>query len=117
MNRYLSSHIERIEVISTSESPIHPPHRPKYINAMPLVDILRSIKKIKSHTSKTILNLYNSLIEKFGTEFSLLLDEPINNIAQENKELSMVIEAMRNEEIEYVPGGGGTYGQIKFDID
>jgi uncharacterized protein (TIGR00375 family) len=108
---------ERIEVISTQKEPIHPPHRPPYINAMPLFDILRSLKKVKSSTSKTIINLYESLITKFGTEFSLLLDEPIENIAQANSELATVIKAMRNEEIEYAPGGGGTYGHIKLEID
>ena len=108
---------ERIEVISTHDKPIHPSHRPPYINAIPLFDILRSIKKIKSTSSKTIINLYNSLIAKFGTEYSLLFDEPIESIEQENNELAAVIKAMRNEEIEYAPGGGGTYGQIKLGID
>lgn len=108
---------ERIEVISTQDKPIHPPHRPPYINAIPLFDILRSIKKIKSASSRTIINLYNSLITKFGTEYSLLLDEPIESIEQENTELATVIKAMRNEEIEYAPGGGGTYGHIKLGID
>ena len=108
---------ERIEVISTQDKPSHPSHRPPYINAIPLFDILRSIKKIKSTSSKTIINLYNSLITKFGTEYSLLLDEPIESIEQENNELAAVIKAMRNEEIEYAPGGGGTYGQIKLGID
>jgi len=108
---------ERIEVISTQQKPIHPPHRPPYINAIPLFDILRSIKKIKSSSSKTIINLYNSLITKFETEFSLLFDEPIESIKQENTELATVIIAMRKKEIEYTPGGGGTYGHIKLEID
>ena len=108
---------ERIEVISTQDKPIHPSHRPPYINAIPLFDTLRSIKKIKSSSSKTIINLYDSLITKFGTEYSLLLDEPIEKIDKINTELAAVIKAMRNEEIEYAPGGGGTYGHIKLGID
>jgi len=108
---------ERIELISTQEKPIHPPHRPPYINAIPLFDILRSIKKIKSSSSITIINLYNSLITKFGTEFSLLFDEPIESIKQENTDLATIIIAMRKKEIEYAPGGGGTYGHIKLEID
>ena len=37
---------ERIEKISTSDIPKHPDHRPNYIDAIPLVDIIRSVKGI-----------------------------------------------------------------------
>ena len=71
---------ERIEKISTHEEPNHPNHRPKYIDAIPLVDIIRSVKGIKSSTSKTVLNLYNKLIQELGKEFEILVDIPLVNI-------------------------------------
>ena len=107
---------ERIEKISTYNEPKHPNHRPPYTNAVPLVDIIRSIKNIKSSTSKTVLNQYNKIIQDLGTEFEILIDIPISKIENFDPNIALVIQALRNNEIEYTPGGGGTYGQINFQI-
>jgi PHP family Zn ribbon phosphoesterase len=107
---------ERIEKISTFVEPNHPDHRPPYINAVPLIDIIRAVKGIKSKNSKTVLNDYNKIIQEFGTEFEILIDTPIKKIENFDKNISSVINAFRNNEVEYTPGGGGTYGQLKLDI-
>ncbi|MFW9782128.1 MAG: hypothetical protein ACFFFB_07580, partial [Candidatus Heimdallarchaeota archaeon] len=107
---------ERIDVISTSETFIHPNHRPEYINAIPLTDIIRSIKNIKSPTSKTVINEYNKIIQELGTEFEVLIDISLNKIEKYDPLITSVIKAFRNNEIEYTPGGGGTYGQIKLQL-
>ncbi len=74
------------------------------------------MKGIKSTNSKTVLNDYNNIIQEFGTEFEILIDTPIKEIENFDKNISSVINAFRNNEVEYTPGGGGTYGQIKLDI-
>jgi PHP family Zn ribbon phosphoesterase len=107
---------ERIEKISTFIEPKHPDHRPPYVNAVPLIDIIRAVKSIKSTTSKTVLNDYNKMIQEHGTEFEILIDIPITKIEKFNKNLALIIKALRNDKIEYTPGGGGTYGQINLDI-
>jgi PHP family Zn ribbon phosphoesterase len=107
---------ERIENISTSEEPKHPDHRPKYVDAIPLVDIIRSVKGIKSSTSKTVLTTYNKIIQELGKEFEILIDIPIPKIEEFDPTIASVIKALRDIEIEYTPGGGGTYGQINLAI-
>jgi len=107
---------ERIDVISTSVEPLHPNHRPPYINAVPLVDIIRAIKKIKSVTSVTVLRTYEKMLIELGTEFEILLDTEIEQIAKFDQGIATVIEAIRNNNVEYTPGGGGTYGQIQLEI-
>jgi PHP family Zn ribbon phosphoesterase len=107
---------ERIEVISTSTEPIHPNHRPRYINAVPLIDIIRSVKNIKSASSVTVLNAYNKMIEKLGTEFDIIIEVPVEEVKNFDKGVGEVIAAIRENKIEYTPGGGGTYGQIQLKI-
>ncbi len=63
-----------------------------------------------------MLKTYNELIEKLGKEFEILIDIPINKIEIVNKDVANVISAFRNNKINYTPGGGGTYGQIKLDL-
>ena len=107
---------ERIEVISQFDKPQHPNHRPKYINAIPLIDIIRSVKGIKSTSSKTVRASYNKMIDSLGSEFDILIDLSIDKIKEVDEKVAGVIQAFRNHDIEYTPGGGGTYGQIKLDL-
>ncbi len=107
---------ERIDTISTFDRPIHPKHRPPYINAVPLIDILRSIKGIKSTISKTILKQYYNIIEDLGTESEILIDTPLYIIERTNENVASIITAIRNNEIKYTPGGGGIYGQINLNL-
>ena len=107
---------ERIHVISQYEEPVHPDHRPSYINAVPLIDIIRSIKGIKSTNSKTVKTAYEKIINELGTEYDILLDIPIEQIKKYDDNIANVVDAMRKNEIDYTPGGGGTYGQIKLDV-
>ncbi|MHA1688898.1 MAG: endonuclease Q family protein, partial [Promethearchaeota archaeon] len=107
---------ERIEIISSTKTPQHPPHRPPYINAIPLIDIIRAVKGIKSASSKTIEKIYDEIIKKFGSEFHVLIDLDIQEIQKYNEKIALIINALRKDEIEYLPGGGGTYGEIKIDI-
>ena len=107
---------ERINIISSYKEPNHPKHRPFYINAIQLVNIIRAVKGIKSATSKTVLNTYQKIIEQLGSEFEILIDIPIQRISQFDEKIASVIDAFRSNNIDYIPGGGGTYGEIKLDI-
>ncbi|MFO8017821.1 MAG: endonuclease Q family protein [Promethearchaeia archaeon] len=103
---------ERIDVISSYPEPKHPTHRPEYINAVPLYDILRAIKGIKSKNSKTVNRAYDKIIKHLGNEFDIVLDIPLAEVKEYNEKIGKIIEAIREDEIEYTPGGGGTYGDI-----
>ncbi|MHA1647928.1 MAG: hypothetical protein ACTSVL_10180, partial [Promethearchaeota archaeon] len=105
---------ERINEISTWESPHHPEHRPNYLDIIPLVEMLRKLYNVKSPSSKRVLNEYHRIIENFGTEFSILVDKPVTEIKKySDGRLGLLIEAFRNQQIEFLPGGGGTFGEIK----
>ncbi|MFX0003085.1 MAG: endonuclease Q family protein [Candidatus Hodarchaeota archaeon] len=107
---------ERIEKISTFMEPKHPDHRPPYFNAVPLIEIIRAVKNIKSPTSRTVLNYYSKITQELGTEFDILIDIPITRIEDFDKNIAFVINGIRNDEVEYTPGGGGTYGQININV-
>ena len=107
---------ERIANIATYKDPKHPDHRPVYINAVPLIDIIRSVKGIKSTKSKTVLNHYDHIIQEIGTEFEILTETPLSKIEIIDDTLVSLIRAIRNNEIRYTPGGGGIYGKINLDL-
>ena len=108
---------ERIDVISTYDEPKHPDHRPPYINAIPLIDIIRSVKGIKSRTSKNVLKAYEEIITNYGKEYEVLIDTDPKEIEEFDENIANIIQAFRDDDVQYTAGGGGTYGEIKLDLE
>ena len=104
---------ERTEMISDYEEPKHPPHRPLYIDIVPLMEIIRTVLNIKNPKSKTVIRTYDDMINKLGVEFSILIDLPIEDIKEFNEEIANVIDSFRKGTIEVLTGGGGVFGEIK----
>jgi uncharacterized protein (TIGR00375 family) len=107
---------ERINQIATWDEPHLPAHRPPYLDIVPLIDVVRKIHNINSKTSKSLLKKYDELISTYGTEFYILADIPVENLTEyHNGYLSQIIQAFRNHSIKFIPGGGGTFGEIQLD--
>jgi len=66
--------------------------------------------------SKTVLNVYDEIIQELGHEFEILINNPISKIEEFDTTIASIINALRNNEVKYTPGGGGTYGQFNFEI-
>ena len=89
-----------------------PKHRPPYLRIAPLLDIIITALEVKSESSKTAKNLYDSLREKLGSEISILTNARIEDIQKINERLSMMIQAYRDGTACYQAGGGGRYGRL-----
>ena len=46
----------------------------------------------------------------------IIIQVPIEEIKKFDEKIAKVIEAIRENKIEYTPGGGGTYGQIQLSV-
>jgi uncharacterized protein (TIGR00375 family) len=107
---------ERINSIATWDIPHHPDHRPPYLDIVPLVEIIRKLKGVKNSKAKSVQNLYNQIISENESEFNILVDLDIEKLKKfENGKLATVINAFRTRKIEYIPGGGGVFGEISID--
>lgn len=80
---------------------------------MPLKEIIADFYNLKS-ASKKIDTLYDSLINKFGTEFDVLLDTSLQDLINAGfEEIGHCIENVRKGEVMKIPGYDGEYGIIK----
>ena len=104
----------RISEISDFNEPKHPDFRPPYIHLMPLAELISTVYD-KGVTTKTVQNIWQSLIDKFGNEINVLIDADLADIKEIDLKICEAIKAFRNNTINIVPGGGGKYGEIKFD--
>jgi uncharacterized protein (TIGR00375 family) len=107
---------DRVKELSSYDIPRHPPHRPSYIRITPLAEILCLAFNVKSVYSSKVQTGWNKLVERFGSEISVLLDAPVEEIKKESGDkVGDLIWAYRNGKFSVIEGGGGRYGKIVFD--
>ena len=104
---------ERVNEIATWSEPMHPEHRPPYLDIIPLVEIVRKICGVKNSKAKSVIEMYDDLIKQYGSENNILIDLPVDKI--QDKHVAEIISAFRESKITFIPGGGGTFGEISLD--
>ena len=105
----------RISEISDFKQAKHPDFRPPYIHLMPLAELISTVYD-KGVTTKTVQNIWQKLIDNFGNEINVLINAEFKDLNEIDSKVSKAIKAFRDNTIDIVPGGGGKYGEIKFDL-
>ncbi len=107
---------DRIANLNSFPISKHPVHRPKYIRIAPLAEILCLTLGVKSIYSVKVQKTWKLLIERFGNEISILIDEEVENIMNAvDEKTGKMIEALREDDFKIIPGGGGKYGELVFE--
>jgi len=105
---------DRIGEIATYKEPRHPDHRPHYLHAIPLSEIIT--KALGQHTpfTQTVSKRWEELITAFGSEIAVLIDANIQEIIKvTTPAVAEAIQAFRDGKVRIIPGGGGKYGVIE----
>ncbi|NLW31303.1 MAG: DNA helicase UvrD [Fibrobacter sp.] len=83
-----------------------------FISLTPLKNILAEILGTGPQ-SKKVSVFYESLISKFGPEFTILMDIPVKDLCRENELLSEGIRRLRGGEVFLEGGYDGAFGSVK----
>lgn len=87
----------------------------KYV--LPLPHVLAELLHIKADVpikTATVAKEYAKAITRFGNEFDILYNLPLEDIHRYNHKLSVAIERMRNNQKHFTAGYDGKYGNIYF---
>ena len=84
---------------------------PTFASLIPLQELLGELLNIGSNT-KTVLNQYSRLIQKFGSEFTILRKQPIEDLQQDSTLLAEAIHRMRKKQVICQAGFDGQFGII-----
>ena len=84
----------------------------KVYSLIPLQEIISEIMQV-SASSKSVCNEYEKLINKFGTELSILQDIPTDEISKTSQILAEAITRLRKGQVIKQAGYDGEYGVIK----
>lgn len=84
----------------------------KFISIVPLPEIIAQTLKVAKN-SKKVANVYSDITKKIGSEFSILLNTPVEDIKKAGfEEVADGIELVRSGNIKIVPGYDGVYGIV-----
>ncbi len=105
----------RIEELAKREQGFKPKNAKPFRNLIPLAEVIAGAIK-QNVTSKKVMPLYDKLIEKFGSEFNILLNVKDDEITKFcDKKIAEYIIKNRHQKIKFHPGYDGEYGHPIFE--
>ncbi|HBA86503.1 MAG TPA: DNA helicase UvrD [Geobacter sp.] len=104
--------LHRVELLADRPAGARPKNAPPFRSLIPLVDLIGGVLGVGSGAKK-VQALYFSLLQQLGNEFRILLEVPLDDIAQASSAaLARAIGRMRLGEVEIDPGYDGRFGTV-----
>jgi uncharacterized protein (TIGR00375 family) len=91
---------------------------PGFLRLLPLSEIIASVLGTESPSTQSVWRNYNLLVEKFGNEYSVLIDVSLNALLQVvDTQIAQAIIKVREGRAKVAAGYDGVYGQLDLDVD
>jgi uncharacterized protein (TIGR00375 family) len=106
----------RVDELATRPEGEKAPNAKEFVDLIPLSELISSFYGIKQLYSKKVWQVFNQLMDKFGTEFNVLLNAPGEQISGLlGEKFAQIILKNRQSQIKVKPGYDGVYGEPIFD--
>jgi uncharacterized protein (TIGR00375 family) len=109
---------QRVEELADRPAGFRPENTIDFIRLLPLSEIVQAVLGVDSPSTQKTWSIYNLLVGKFGSEYSVLIDtlkEDLSSVA--GKEIAEAILRVREGDVQVVPGYDGVYGQLVISKD
>jgi len=84
-----------------------------FVHLLPLSEIIATVLGVDSPSVQKVWSVYNPLVERFGDEYSVLIDASKDALsAVAGDEVAEAIVRVRDEKAKVLPGYDGVYGQL-----
>ena len=105
--------LSRVLELSDRELGFKPKGALPFIKLLPLSELIGAIYGINSLYSSKSMVVYNKMIEKYGSEYNILLKVSLDEIKKDfGQKISDVIGKNRQEKLHVIPGYDGVYGKL-----
>lgn len=110
--------LNRVEKLADREEGFRPKNAMPFKSLIPLSEVISEVLDVKQLYSKKVFEIYNRLINIFGSELNILIDAPFEKLkAAVNEKIAEAIIKVRDGKIEVQPGFDGVYGKAKFYVE
>ncbi|MEM3672925.1 MAG: endonuclease Q family protein [Candidatus Bathyarchaeia archaeon] len=104
---------QRVEELADRPVDFKPENAIGFIHLLPLSEIIMTVLKVDSPSTQTVWKIYNALIEKFGDEYSVLVDASMDELGRVvDKKIAEAIVRVREGKVKVTPGYDGVYGKL-----
>lgn len=104
--------LHRVMELAERTEPYYPPGSPAVHSLIPLPEVLGEILGAGPAT-KGVMALYSRVIARFGSEFNLLLNTPVDEINRMSPVLGEAVARIRTGRVIRTPGYDGEFGVIR----
>ena len=104
---------QRVEELADRPAGFKPRGVVGFVRLLPLSEIIATVLCVDSPSTQQVWSVYNLLVERFGNEYSVLIDaskEALSKVVDEK--IAEAIVRVREGRIRVVPGYDGVYGQL-----
>jgi uncharacterized protein (TIGR00375 family) len=109
---------QRVEELADRPSSFKPDGAIGFVRLLPLSEIIQTVLHVDSPSTRKVWDVYNSLIAKFGNEYTVLIDAAKDALAAVvDNEVAEAIVRVREGNIRIAPGYDGIYGQLVISDD
>jgi uncharacterized protein (TIGR00375 family) len=104
---------QRIEELADRPVDFIPENPIGYKRLLPLSEIITAVLGVSYPGAKKVWSVYNPLIQKFGDEYTVLIDTSREEMAKiVDSRIAEAIVRVREEKAHVVPGYDGVYGKL-----
>jgi uncharacterized protein (TIGR00375 family) len=104
---------QRVEELADRPAGFRPENAIGFMHLLPLSEIIATVLGVDSPSIQKVWSIYNPLVEKFGDEYTVLIDASKDALsAVAGEEIADAIVKVRDGRARVVPGYDGVYGQL-----
>jgi len=104
---------QRVEELADRPPKFKPPNAIGFKHLMPLSEIIAAVLGASYPSVLKVWDVYNLLVGKFGDEYTVLMDAPMEELAGiVEQRIADAIVRVREEKVHVTPGYDGVYGQL-----
>jgi uncharacterized protein (TIGR00375 family) len=108
---------QRVEELADRPANFRPDNVPGFMRLLPLSEIIATVLGVDSPSTQAVWKIYNSLIDKFGDEYTVLIDAPKDLLTEVvEAPVADAILRVREGSVSVVPGYDGVYGKLVLGV-
>jgi uncharacterized protein (TIGR00375 family) len=109
---------QRVEELADRPDTFKREGAPGFLRLLPLSEIIAAVLGTDTPSTQAVWKNYTPLIERFGNEYTVLIDAPLEALASVvDAQIAQAIIKVRNGTAKVTPGYDGVYGQLVLGVD